>query len=239
MAMSAAFQLSPEKVIVTGLPRNDLLHNADRFFQNLPHLEDEKKELHDIKQGKKLVLYAPTYRDNSDQSADTAFAISAEEETVLAAIFIKHNAILGIRDHVFSSRSYFPYLQEHDLAVKLPVQRFSNTNLLLTAADILITDYSSIWVDFLLLNRPVIGFCPDLESYLEHRGFLYDFHYIFPGLLTPSVTKLASKLDTHLSTPGAPVSKKQRMLCQLFHRYSDGKNTERVLNAIESRCSSH
>ena len=49
--------------------------------------------------------------------------------------------------------------------------------LFLRKADILVTDYSGVWIDFLLLDRPIVSFCPDLVHYKENRGFLYDYKY--------------------------------------------------------------
>lgn len=233
LAMAASFQISPERVVITGLPRNDLLLKTNKYIEALPYLANEKAEILGLKGDRKLLLYAPTYRDAHQDASDLQF--KEEDEIKLGEILEKHNAILGIRDHPFSNATSFPYLRQCKLAVPVPIKIISNTNFLLTFVDILITDYSSIWVDFLLLRRPIIGFCPDLDSYLRQRGFIYDFKNIFPGSMAFSVKELAKLVDLSLTATDTEPSEKQDMICNLFHKFTDGLNTERVLKIIQQQ----
>lgn len=232
LAMSAAFQIPPERVKITGLPRNDLLITPKPFLRVLPSLAEEDNKINELKRERKLILYAPTYRDKGMENFVRPF--NDAETSELLTVLEKHNAVLGIRDHIFSSGSCSHSLQDNDLIIELPSSSYSNTNLLLASVDLLITDYSSIWVDYLLLKRPIIGFCPDLDDYLELRGFLYDFQSTFPGPLTRTTQELVQQLDTVLSRGKFTVPEKQRTLYRFFHQYCDGQNSKRVLKAIRS-----
>jgi len=230
--MAASFQISPDRVVITGLPRNDLLLTRNKYIEELPYLAEENANILNVKRDKKLLLYAPTYREAHQYTSD--LEPKEANEIKLIEILEKHNAILGIRDHSFSDKTLFPYLQKNNLAVSLPVEIISNTNQLLTFVDILITDYSSIWVDFLLLRRPIIGLCPDIESYFRQRGFLYDFKDIFPGPIAFSFSELAELIDRSLTASDTIISEKQEIIFSLFHKYTDGLNTERVVKIVES-----
>ena len=122
-------------------------------------------------------------------------------------------------------------LLEQGLAVNLSQQEYSNTNLLLEQVDLLVTDYSSIWVDYLLKQCPVLGFCPDLAEYTRERGFLYRLEQVFPGPLVSTIQALTAELDRLLGSGFQPDDRHLRAT-QLFHAYSDGGNTERVINAV-------
>jgi CDP-glycerol glycerophosphotransferase (TagB/SpsB family) len=229
-AMSAGFHLPMEQVAVTGLPRNDLLINPERFLPLLPHLERERTALTLLKKGRRLVLYAPTYRGTSQQQ-NPVTTITVEDEQLLAAVLLRQHAVLGVRAHNFSAQPMFASLLERGLVVNLPQQEYSNTNLLLEQVDLLVTDYSSIWVDFLLKQRPVLGLCPDLAEYTRERGFLYRLEQVFPGPIVSTIQALATELEQLLGSDFQPDNRYRRTK-QLFHAYSDGGNTGRVIDAV-------
>ncbi len=234
LAMSACFQIDPGRVCVTGLPRNDILLGKEPFLESLPWLVDEYRQIIDIKKGRKLILYAPTYREQEEVEKRVS-GILGDDDKLLHAVLQKHNTLLGIRSHIFSSKKVFSSLYENGLAVDLSVRVFSNTNLLLNNVDILITDYSSIWVDYLLLDRSIIGFCPDLDNYIGQRGFLYDFLEIFPGTITRSIHELATEIDSLLGRPINEVPERQVAVRQFFHKHNDAHSTERVLKIVCQR----
>jgi len=231
LAMIAGFQVQPQQVWTTGLPRNDLLTSIEPFVEALPYLKDEQKRLRQLLQGRKLILYAPTYRDPKTKEEKKSGSADASSQHYFSEILRKHNAVLGLREHVYSSTSDFSVMEEHGVIVHLSAEEFTNTNLLLQAVDVLITDYSSIWVDFLLLERPVIGYCPDFTSYAVEWGFIYDFKEVFPGPLVETLQEVAQKID-QVCTGSWTVPDKQKIICRMFHKYRDGKNSERVLRGI-------
>lgn len=234
LAMSSSLQIRPSRVKITGLPRVDILLEPQKFIPFLADLQRDYKSLKDLKKDKKLVLYAPTYR-GAVASPEVISEGHNIDEGDLAKVLIKRGAILGVRPHPFSKEVFFPELQKQGLAVNLSSDSFSNTSLLLHFVDILISDYSSVWIDFLLTKRPIIGFWTDFDEYFSQRGFLYDFKSIFPGEITTTLPELAKCLDDGL-TKGLIFEKKYEKALWIFYEYNDSLNSERVVDLIENNC---
>ena len=154
LAMTAMFRALPQQVEVTGLPRNDWL-----LRKELPtDLADAEQSLAKEVAGRKLVLYAPTYR--ADGSG--LYRFSREEADSLAATLRKHGAVLGLRAHI--NRPELSDLVQRPEYLDLSSSVYAEVQVLLRRTQVLVTDYSGIWVDFLLKDRPVIGFVPDWEE---------------------------------------------------------------------------
>ena len=148
------------KVIEYGLPRNDALVNMKKNYDYL------KKELN-IKT-KKVLLYAPTFRDNYRISAyniDTQAIINAlqkstkEDWTILVKFHpnvANTNDIISFNEQVINCSDY------------------GDINELFNICDALITDYSSCMFDYMLLNRNVYLYTPDLDIFMEERNFMID-----------------------------------------------------------------
>ena len=106
-----------------------------------------------------------------------------------------------------------------------------DTQDLLCLADVLITDYSSCYFDYLLLSRPIILFAYDLHSYVAERGLYYPLDDLAMGPLATDVSGLASELDDSLADPNRYASR----LCSLRNQYQahrNGGSAARVTAAI-------
>lgn len=143
-----------------GYPRNDALLQApaDRcWFNALPH-----SQLEQLRSGKKLVVFMPTYRDNGQNNHPIDWA-------ALQQFLVKHDAVFVMKTHPFLAP--FDELRQQqgcDRIFHYP-GRF-NVYPWLADADLLITDYSSVAFDFLLCNKPVLHFMYDIEQYAKVRG---------------------------------------------------------------------
>ncbi len=191
VVMSACFQMPPEKVLNSGLPRNDWLN------PNLPLPPDLQEQLSNIeaqKQGRKLVLYTPTFRDKQKD----VLPLSVTEIGMLVTQLGRHNAVLGMRLHPVSEgrvKGLDAGLGYIDCSSLI----YPEVQVLLRAADVLMTDYSSTCLDFCLTGRPSISYCPDLAEY--SRGFLYPLETVFPGPLVQSFEALEPALAECLTRP--------------------------------------
>jgi CDP-glycerol glycerophosphotransferase len=92
-----------------------------------------------------------------------------------------------------------------DRLVDLSAEIYPESAVLLERAQALIVDYSSIWVDFLYLKRPLLAFIPDIDAYIESdRGFIHDFPFVFPGATCAAwleiLNALAPQLNSSLAT---------------------------------------
>ena len=224
LAMTAMFRALPHQVEVTGLPRNDwLLH------QELPaDLAAVEESLAKHVGGRKLVLYAPSYR--TDGSG--LYRFSQGEADSLAAMLREHDAVLGLRAHI--NRPELSDLVQRPECLDLSPSAYGEVQVLLRNTQVLVTDYSGIWVDFLLTDRPVIGFVHDWEEYVARHAFLYDFEHVFPGRLVRTPGDLESALASALTSPGSDASRRKSAR-RLFHDFEDGASTARVLALARKR----
>lgn len=225
--MALAFSPVPrERVWMTGLPRNDFILCDEK---KLPaDYQSHLKMLKDSIAGKRFILYAPTWRNE----AEDLYIFSKKELLALNQLLKEHNAILGIRGHanVRSHNTYFLDLPESIIYVN----EIPDVNIVLRITDILITDYSSIYIDYLLTNKPIIHFAYDIDSYVNERGFLYELHDAFASEYVTSFSQLTTKLLDTLNNNGIN-EKMYNHSRALFHDHESDSGLQ-VSEKIKSLC---
>ncbi len=228
LAMSASFHIPFYKVWVTGLPRNDwLLQKSQQLPRDLCEAEQALKCQLD---GRQLVLYAPTFRKNNSGF----YRFSSAEAEELASFLSKNNVVMGFRPHICDR--VWPFLLEKPEFLDLGADIYNETQVLLRLTDVLITDYSSIWLDFLLLGRPIIAFIYDWNEYKEDRGLIYDYEQIFPGPQIHKFSELTPALKKALKDGMSEFFKrKYRNALSMFYAYKDGRASERTVHRILER----
>ena len=98
--------------------------------------------------------------------------------------------------------------------------------------DGLITDHSSIYVDYLLLNKPIIFSCPDIEKYKEDRGFIVDDPtLLMPGAIVKTQAQLLKNLSLIIENHDTYKDKRKEMM-PFFHNHLDGNSSKRLLEEI-------
>lgn len=167
--MAACFGMNPADVLNTGLPRNDWLTGKVGFP---PEYNTQIADLTKFLKGKKLALYAPTFRDENKSQ----LPMSNRELERLSETLDTQGYVLGIRPHPNVTDEAYKKI---DNILDLAPDQFPEMQVLLFVSDLLITDYSSSAIDFSLTGRPCISYSPDMEEY--SRGFLYNFDHAFPG----------------------------------------------------------
>lgn len=187
--IAKSFLVDKSIIDIIGLPRYELLKSSypvDDFLQI------QKNKLNDITLNKRFVLYAPTFREKNDSAFDQ---ICDEEWKMLNSFLEEHNCILGLRPHSYDNKNPPPITKNMESMVWISQEEFTESNLILQFVDILIVDFSSIWIDFLLLNRPILGFAKDFNHYCnKERGFAYDFEETFPDTFTHNFNELITSL---------------------------------------------
>ncbi len=229
LVMISAFNpIKPQRVFVTGLPRNDFLLISENKLpaEYLSQLYFIDK----IKGSKKLIVYAPTFRDSK-----TYYPFSDNELNRLKSLLKEHNAILGFRVHYFdfATRNQFLALVDNELFFDFGQNVINDMNLIIRKSDLIITDYSSLYVDAMLLNKPMISFAYDLENYRDvERGFYYNFETVFPGNIHSTFTDTLETLELFFQNKYQINSDKYNSIKQLFFDFTDSENTERVLGEV-------
>ncbi len=205
------------EVMNIGCPRNDLLFDKKHFEE----ITSKVKNKFNIPENKKIIMYAPTFRDNYDFNY---FSIGYEK------------IIRGLRE--YDSNEYVYAIRLHpNIAKKYKIddENIYNFSLypdgyeLLVATDILISDYSSTFVDFMCLKRPIYLYVPDYDKYMSGRG-IYSYYNELPFPINYSNENLeesiiSNEYEENLEKINAFYKRKEFA--------DDGHASERVCNLIE------
>lgn len=170
-----AFDLDLDKVYATGLPRFDYLAPGYVFSA---YLQADAQRLSASLAGRRMVLYAPTFRE---AGASALTNLTPDVLAALKSFLQRYNLVLGIRPHPYDQKA-LAQICDGQWVLDMSPDIYMEPAIVLRAASALVVDYSSIWVDYLLLKRPVIGLMPDFDDYAtQERGFIFDLAAIFPG----------------------------------------------------------
>lgn len=220
--LAGCMLLDASRIQVTGMPRIDFLLCDDAALP--ADLQDELMRLRTVCAGRKLVLYAPTFRDGPVFS----FGFVPEQLAELAALCMAQGAVLGVRPHPAENHRFDAVLAGQPGVLDLRSTAIADTSILLRETAVLISDYSSIWIDFLVLQRPVIGYLWDEDSYEQVRGLMYEYTSIFPGRYCRTVAELFDALVRQLADNAEPYTPIQARVRAHFFRHADCRNSERV-----------
>lgn len=161
---SRVFGLKKECFAEVGLPRNDELANATTQRQA------EIKEALGIPKEKKLILYAPTYREY-----DRDDSLNCIQQIKLDLDKWKHKLgnewVLLLRLHYEVAKAVG---DAADGEFAIDVSQHESINDLMIASDVLVTDYSSIMFDYSILNKPIYIYAYDYDEYSKRRGLYFD-----------------------------------------------------------------
>lgn len=214
-----AFKFS-ESMLVTGYPRNDYLVN------NKLDKSDMIRKLN-LPKDKKIILYAPTWRDDQYHSA-------GRYKLELELDFKKLKDELG-EEYIVLLRTHYLVSENIDLSnleeFVYDYSSYEDIRDLYIIADVLITDYSSVFFDFLNLGRPVIFFVYDIDTYRDKlRGFYFNILEQAPGPLvktTEEVIEHIKKYEVDQSLPSTFHS-----FYEKFCSLEDGEATKRVVDEV-------
>ena len=220
-----------EKYVITGFPRNDCLIKVP---------DENKHKWKNFLNGEIIentILYAPTYRPGKIPT--TFFPFPDYSKDLLLDLLESTKTNLLLRPHLTDLTKYkdlrdFLNDLSSNKRIKLATHKeFADINTLLPFIDVLITDYSSIYHDFLLLNKPMIFFPYDYDQYNKRSGFLYDYFENLPG---PSVSTFKDfSIELCSVTSGSDnYAKKRAFLAEQIHEYSDANSCERASKLIEN-----
>lgn len=209
-----------ENVFICGNSRNIKLYNNDK---------STKKQIN--------IIYAPTFRwkyKNEVAMIDRFLNELPKIDTLLK----KYNAILTIRLHPHTWRN-------HDKKILESIRSYNNIYLdhnkdiyeNLNEYDVMVSDYSSITLDFAMIDKPVVFLCDDYEEYLtEDYGFAIDFFKNIPGLKAESWEEVLKYIEEYIKNPHKE-SKLRKNICSYFFdvNSNDINNSERIVKEVKRR----
>ena len=207
---AGAFGIDADKVYPIGSPASDY------YFRN-GEKETAKAnllKLYPELEGKYIILYAPTFREDPESDAKllshfNAADLSDENTAVLVRLHPQVHGSSEIKDAI-------------------DVTDYPNVNELCIAADMLITDYSSICMDFALQKKPTVFYAFDLDSYKGAR----DFYFTYEGYVPGPVAKTEEELKGAVNEARETVSPKLEAFRKFNFDEPDGKATERLVNKM-------
>ncbi|MEV5825136.1 bifunctional glycosyltransferase family 2 protein/CDP-glycerol:glycerophosphate glycerophosphotransferase [Spirillospora sp. NPDC052242] len=219
--MRRAFRYGGE-ILETGFPRNDILSSpdTDAFGTHV------RKEL-GIPEGKKVVLYAPTWRDDQTYTRGRrGFRMELDVETMRRVLGDDH--VLLVRMHHLVTDRHLPPSDDF----VMDVSGYPDITDLYMAADVLVTDYSSAAFDFAVLGRPMVFYAYDLERYRDHvRGFYLDLEAEAPGpVVTRTIDVAEAVRAAHENEPDHAEAYDRFFVTYCPH--DDGGATGRVLDRV-------
>jgi CDP-glycerol glycerophosphotransferase len=221
-SMCVSCMMNPRKIFYCGQARNDQLLKSS-------HAERLKKIIPENIVYDKIVLYAPTYRRH-EQIKFFPFDDFLIEK--LNAFLEKNKAVLFIRGHVNDS-----------LSKKITSERVRNLNQeqcadvqdVLNEVSLLVTDYSSIYIDYLLLDRPVIFVPYDLDCYTSECGFVVDdYNFWTPGPKVFDFESFINAMNEYFAG-NDEYKEKRQTINKLLNYYEDENSCKKIVSMIISK----
>lgn len=219
---SQAFGISEDKIFVFGLPRTDRLFDKKRLDKDLQLFYKEYPQL----RCKKIILYAPTFRDNEVNGPLLGLNINE----LLSGLSEDYVLILKLHPHIANKFNLKNMDLVGDQKRVYDFSKYNNLNTLFVASEILVTDYSSIIFDYCILEKPMIFFAYDLEDFSESgRGFYTDYKDYVPGNIAYSTKELITYIRKERYDIDKTIEFKNGN-----YQYLDGTSTKRIIENIFS-----
>lgn len=227
------------KYVMLGYPRNDCLINIDENlnFNNI---------FNNFKSENKIIFYIPTFKKGYADRVEGAcreknfFGIE-DLDMIKFSKFLKENKYnLVLKLHPFEETYYKEQIKKLNLEniyfLDTQILKNNNTDLYkwLAKSDMLITDYSSVYFDYLLTKKPILFINCDEEEYRESRGFILEpYEYWTPGPKVATQELLEEEIMKLFNNSSYYFKKREEMI-EVFHEYKDGENCKRLWNFIEN-----
>lgn len=218
--------------IPCGYPRNDVLlgpPDSGSLSDALLRVNVDESTLNAVRTAKlqslTVCLYVPTFRKDMADPFSGGMDLSR-----LSEFACRHNCVVVLKLHPFMQGRYainqYPNLLEYAPS--------GDIYPLMAKCDILITDYSSIFFDFLLLDRPIVFFAPDLEAYLMHdRGMYFDYAAMTPGAKCYRYDELEQRITYILKNGGEDGYSDKRAEVRAFtHDHIDHQAGKRLFEVL-------
>lgn len=195
---STIFNMQYNRVVPLGYPKLDPIINS-RGKENLNKILN-----FNTNKFNKVIFYMPTFRSGCNRNQETTINqknilnIEEYDEYKLLNFLKENNYLLCIKKHP-SEENELNFIENNNVKV-LKESDFENNGLtineILNAADILITDYSSLGIDFLILNKPVIYINNDVDQYKKNRGIIFsNTDFWMPGYKSKTITELIDNIE--------------------------------------------
>lgn len=209
------FGIDEKNVFVTGLPRTDLLFSEEEKEANRRKFYEEFEML----KGKRIVLYAPTFRDEQIENPEIALDLKQLSN------HLSEDEVFVLRLHPHIAKRNTTKCEYNNI---IDLSFYSNLNTLLDVSSIVISDYSSIIFEAAALEKPIIFYAYDYSEFMNNgRGCFYDYEKFVPG----PVVKNQEELEAILKTKSFDLELIRKFKDSQFV-FQDGRSTERIVTLV-------
>ncbi|WP_418179593.1 CDP-glycerol glycerophosphotransferase family protein [Aliarcobacter lanthieri] len=208
---------SAKKFLNLGYPRNDIFFKDD---DNLDLIFCDKDIYQTIKSGKKrVILYMPTHRENSTQIALDFEKLNKKLQEIDTIFIVKlHPMVL----------EFYKTIEEKEYSHIFFHNGYGDIYPLLKYVDILISDYSSIVYDFLLLNKPIIFYIYDIEDYIKNTNLLFDYDEFSPGVKV----KTQDELERSFLLEDRYLEKREKIKTLFFDKIAQNICSKNIIDRL-------
>lgn len=208
-----SFGVSNQQILRTGIPRTDFFYNHEEtgiakhaLYEKMPLIKN-----------KKVILYAPTFRDHELGSVEIKLDVAKMYKE------LKDTHVLLLRLHPVV-KGELPH--KHDDFI-IDVSDYKNINELLVISDLLITDYSSIPFEFSILGKPMVFYSYDLADYENSRGFWENYREQMPGPIVENCDALIQVIQSNTFDLN-----EVKKFSAVWNQYSQGNSSANIVNYL-------
>lgn len=221
-AFTSAFKFEKE-ILELGYPRNDIFYHSEKDI-----IYKQTRRKLNIPKDKKVILYAPTFRDNETEKNGFQFKLHLDLHHMKEKLGDEY--ILLLRLHIVIKGKFT--INEELKEFVINASSYSEIQDLYLMSDILITDYSSVFFDFANTSKPILFFTYDFELYKnEVRGFYMNFEKEAPGPLLHTSEEVVNAI-MNIEEIAKVYDEKYMVFKEKYCALEDGKASERVVDLI-------
>ncbi len=240
VSMSASFLCDPKKIYITGQPRTDCIYE-NKNAESIRNFIDKDKY-------SKIILYTPTYKEalrnnrrEIEHTFNNIFYLDDYSDGEFFNLLENNNILFIIKPHPFEERIY-RNLEENGKFNHPNIKIVYNSDMknnglyfyeFFSIADLMITDFSSIGVDYLITGKPIIFLNSLANEYNKNRGFTLEDNYeiLMPGEKVYNFSQLISSIEDALGNDSWKI--KRNNMLPFIHKHCDGKSSERIYNIMK------
>ncbi len=219
--MASAFNVSLSRILETGCPRNDIFYcDKTDVFNN---------ELRKKFKGCKIIYYLPTFRNHIE--AKSLFNLEDFDKSKINEFLEKENLVFVNKGHYVDNNLNGDIEDLNSRIISLSDKKVSDINFMLKDADLLVTDYSGAYFDYLLTEKPLIFAAFDLEEYKSSsREIYFNYEEIVAGPIVKDWSELMKSLQTIWGQEKYANLVKDKN--RIFNKFHDSNNSKRVFESL-------